>query len=163
MTPSTRLGLAVHLHVGLGASGSDPLLLESALNDPALRQTDFALIHGGLPFAKQAGALLYKPNVYADFSARTFLTYPRELSAVIRGWLEAVPEKVLFGTDAFALTPEIGWEEVGWLTTNTARQALALALTGMMNDGETSRERAIELARMALRENAIKLYWLKAR
>ena len=40
----------------------------------------------------------------------------------------------------------------------TAREALALALTGMMNDREITRERAVELARMVLRENAIKLY-----
>jgi hypothetical protein len=33
-----------------------------------------------------------------------------------------------------------------------------MAVTGMMNDGEISRERALELARMVLRENAIKLY-----
>jgi hypothetical protein len=64
----------------------------------------------------------------------------------------------LFGTDLFPGTPEIGWEETGWLTSNTGRQALALALTGMMNDGLISRERARELARMVLRENAIRLY-----
>jgi len=47
---------------------------------------------------------------------------------------------------------------VAWLSNTTARQALALALTGMINDGEISRERASELARMVLRENALKLY-----
>jgi hypothetical protein len=43
----------------------------------------------------------------------------------------------------------------------TARQALALALTGMMNDGDINREQAVKLARMVLRENAAKLYGLK--
>jgi len=163
-----RLGLAVHLHVGsgvgayFGVSGANPLLLEPAFNDPALHQTNFVLIHGGWPFAKQTTGLLDKPNVYADFSAQTFLLYPRELGEVIRSWLEFVPEKVLFGTDAFAITPEIGWEDLGWVTANSGRQALALALTGMMNDGEITRERALELARMVLRENAIKLYGLQA-
>jgi len=37
---------------------------------------------------------------------------------------------------------------------------LALALSGMVNDGEITRERAVELARMVLRENAVKLYGL---
>ena len=37
---------------------------------------------------------------------------------------------------------------------------LTMALTGMMNDGEISRERALELARMILRDNARKLYRL---
>jgi hypothetical protein len=69
---------------------------------------------------------------------------------------------VLFGTDAFGLTPEVGWEEGAWLSVTSARQALALALTGMMNDGEIPRVRAIELARMVMRENAMKLYGLKS-
>ena len=97
-------------------------------------------------------------NVYADFSAQTFLLYPRELSTVIRLWLETVPEHVLFGTDAFAISPDIGWEELGWLTNRTAREALALALTGMMQDGEITRARASQLARMVLHDNAAKLY-----
>ncbi len=102
-----------------------------------------------------------KPNVYADFSAQTFLLYPRALSAVLRSWLEAFPDRVLFGTDAFSFGPAVDWPEVAWLSTTTARQALALALTGMMNDGEITRERALVLARMVLRDNAAKLYKLK--
>jgi len=49
---------------------------------------------------------------------------------------------------------------IGYSTNLTARRALALALTGMMNDGEITRERALEIARMVLRENAMKLYGL---
>jgi hypothetical protein len=33
-----------------------------------------------------------------------------------------------------------------------------MALTGMMLDGEITRDRAMELARMVLRENAARLY-----
>jgi uncharacterized protein len=162
-----RLNLPVHIHVGAGASGyfnqsgANPFLLESVLNDSKLRKTNFVLVHGGLPNAKEARFLLYKPNVYADFSAQAFLTSKRELSEVLRSWLEFVPEKVLFGTDAFTIAPGFGWEELGWLTTTSAREALALALTGMMNDGEIKRGRALELARMVMRDNAVKLYGLK--
>jgi predicted TIM-barrel fold metal-dependent hydrolase len=162
-----RLGMAVHIHTGGGVgayfnlTGSNPMLLESALSDPALRKTNFVLVHGGWPFAAQAGALILKPNVYADFSAQTFLRSPRALAATLREWLEFAPDKVMFGTDAFALTPEVGWEEVGWLSNRTGRQALALALTGMLRDGEITRARASELARMVLRENAARLYELK--
>lgn len=164
-----RLGMAVHIHCISGAggfyrqSGSDPLLLESVFNDPSLRKTNFVVVHGGYPFTKQMGALLSKPNVYADFSAQTFFTYPRELSEILRNWLETYPDKVLFGTDAFSFGPVVDWGEVAWLSNTTARQALGLALTGMMNDGEITREHAVELARMVLRENAIKLYRLGAR
>jgi uncharacterized protein len=164
---SGRLGMAVHIHSIDGAgsfykqSGSNPQLLESAFNDVGLRKTNFVIVHGGYPYTRQTTSFMGKSNVYADFSAQTFLLYPRALSEVLRNWLEFYPDKVLFGTDAFALTPEVGWEEGGWLAIATARQALALALTGMMDDGEITRERAIELARMVMRDNAIKLYSLK--
>ena len=159
--------MAVHIHCIEGAggfyrqSGSNPLLLEYAFNDPTLRKTNFVVIHGGYPFTKEMGSLLSKPNVYADFSAQTFFTYPRELSEILRNWLEFYPDKVLFGTDAFSFGPEVDWGEVAWLSNTTARQALALALTGMMNDGEIDRARAMELARMVLHDNAVKLYGLK--
>ena len=137
------------------------MLLEPALNDPALHKTNFVLIHGGWPFDKQAGALILKPNTYADFSAQTFVRSPHALAETLRAWLEFAPDKVMFATDAFALTPEVGWEEVGWLSNQTGRKALALALTGMLRDGEITRERASELARMVLRETAAKLYGIK--
>jgi predicted TIM-barrel fold metal-dependent hydrolase len=106
--------------------------------------------------------MMSKSNVYADFSGLTFLLYPRALSEVLRNWLEFYPDKVLFGTDAFAFSAEVGWEEGAWLANSTARQALALALGGMMNDGEITRDRALELARMVMRENALRLYNFKS-
>lgn len=104
-----------------------------------------------------------KPNVYADFSAQTFLIYPRELSEVLRNRLEAYPDKILFETDAFSFGPEVDWPEVAWLSNTSARQALAIALTGMMNDHEITRVQAVDLAQMVLRGNAIKLYGLTAK
>jgi len=162
-----RLGIAIHIHCISGAggfyrqTGSHPYLLETAFNDPSLRKTNFVVVHGGYPFTKEMGQLLSKPNVYADFSAQTFFLYPRELSETLRSWLEFYPDKVLYGTDAFAFGPAVDWGELAWLSNTTARQALAIALTGMMNDGEITRARASELARMVLRENAIKLYGIK--
>jgi predicted TIM-barrel fold metal-dependent hydrolase len=163
-----RLGLAVHIHTGAGCggyfdlAGSNPSLLDSVLNDSSLRKTNFVLIHGGAgPYTKETAFLLSKPNVYADFSEQDWMISARALSAVVRDWLEWYPEKVLFGTDLFPGTPEIDWPEIGYMISVTARQALGLALTGMVEDQEITRERALELARMALRENAMKLYGLR--
>ena len=86
----------------------------------------------------------------------------RALSGVIRDWLEWYPEKVMFGTDLFpGSSPEYDWDSIGWVVGTSGRQALGLALTGMMNDGEITRQRAIELAQMVLIGNAKKLYGLK--
>jgi predicted TIM-barrel fold metal-dependent hydrolase len=162
-----RLGLAVHFHSMPGCGdyfmqrGANPLLMEAAFNDPSLRKTNFVIIHGGWPYTKEVAALFQHPNVYADFSYADAALYPRALAEMLRDWLEWYPEKVLFGTDSSTGPPELDWEEGGWLAAQTARRALGAALTGMMNDGEISRERATQLARMVLRENAIRLYDLK--
>ncbi len=162
-----RLGMAVHLHVAWGPggyfhiAGTNPLLLESVFNDPRLHKTNFVLLHGGWPFTREITALLTKPNVYADFSAQTLTNYPRAVAQVLREWLEFAPDKVLFATDAYPYSEEMGWEQSGWVASDTGRQALGLALTGMLNDGEITRDRAFGLAHMVLRENARKLYGLK--
>ena len=160
-----RRKLIVQIHTGIGSEpfftigASNPMLLESAFNDTALRQTKFVMLHGGWPFVREAGAMLMKPNVYADFSAQVFLGSTEALSVTLRSWLEWYPEKVLFGSDAYPEnTPLANWEEKLWLATRTSRQALSLALTRMMNDGEITRQRASELARMVLRDNASRLY-----
>ena len=160
-----RLGLPVHFHTGEGCGtyfmlqGSNPALLDSLLNDASLRKTTFVLLHGGAgPFTKHTVYMLMKPNVYADISEQTWMISTRRLSEVIRDFLEWYPEKTLFGTDLYPNTPEINWEEIGWQTTQSAREALAIALTGMIQDGEISRERALVLAHMVLHDNAAKLY-----
>jgi predicted TIM-barrel fold metal-dependent hydrolase len=159
------LGLPVHIHTGAGCggyfylAGSNPLLLESVLNDAKLRKTIFVLLHGGSgPFTYEISALLMKPNVYTDLSEQTWMASPRRLGQVLRDWLEWYPEKVLFGTDLYPGSGAYDWEEIGWQTTESAKQALGIALTGMVQDNEVSIPRANEIARMVLRENALKLY-----
>jgi predicted TIM-barrel fold metal-dependent hydrolase len=166
-----RLDLAVHIHTGFGIGryfdvvGSNPLLLEPVFNDPVLRKTNFLITHGGWPFARQTAAMLLKPNVYADFSAIVFLLYPLEVSDVLRSWIEISPDKVLFGTDGFELDPDmpfINWEEFTCMGIRSARQALGLALTEMIRDGEITHEEAVGIARKVLRENAVSLYKMEA-
>jgi hypothetical protein len=161
-----RLGMAVHVHVQAGAgsyfsvAGANPLLLEPVLNDPELRKTKFVMVHGGWPFTRAITPLLTKPNAYLDISNQDLMLTPATLAHSLREWMEFTPEKVLFGTDAYPASEGMGWEESGWLATKRAREALGLALTGMMRDGEITRERALALANMVLRENARALYGL---
>ncbi len=162
-----RLGLAVHLHTGAGCGGyfamegSNPLLLDSVFNDPALRKTNFVMLHGGAGgYEGQVAYLLMKPNVYADFSEQTWMTSPRHIAASIRFMLEFYPEKVLFGTDLYPFDPQLNWEETGYQTETAGRTALAIALTGMMQDGEITRQQASKFAHMVMHDNAAKLYGL---
>jgi hypothetical protein len=161
-----RLGMAVHLHTMAGAGsyfdvqGANPLRLESVLNDPSLRKTNFVMIHGGWPFTREITALLQKPNAYLDYSAQSLVLAPATLGRTLREWLEWIPEKVMFGTDAYPYSDEMGWEESAWIAAHRGREALTIALTGMMRDGEVSRARALQLATMVLGDNARKLYGL---
>jgi predicted TIM-barrel fold metal-dependent hydrolase len=159
--------LAVHLHVfeAFGgfydAGGSRPALLEPAFNDPTLRATTFVIVHGGWPAVDETEAMLAKPNVYADISMMDLVLSPAELAVALRHWLTRWPDKVLFGTDAFEGGDEQGWELGAVVASRTARRALGIALTAMLRDGEVTRDRAQELARMVLRENASRLYDLQ--
>lgn len=159
-----RLGMPIHLHAMAGAGsyfsigGGNPLLLEPLFNDPRLRKTKFVLLHGGWPYVREIGALLQKPNVYLDISQQSLTMTPHTQAQWLREWLEWEPEKVLFGTDGYPYSEELDWPESTWIAARNARLALGIALTGMLQDGEISRKRAGELARLVLRGNAEALY-----
>lgn len=161
-----RLGMAVQIHStdGVGgfysAAGAAPHLLESMLNDPSLRGTQFIIVHGGWPLVSETMSLLGKANVYADISLMGQIAEPAALARTLRTWLAAWPEKVLFGTDAFDGGVRQGWEQVAWVASHNARRGLSDALAGMVRDNEVTVARAKELARMVLRDNAISAYRL---
>ena len=116
-----QLGLPVHIHSSIGAgsyfqtSNANPIPLQSLFNDPALRRTKFVMLHGAWPYAREAAALILKPNVYVDYSAFSYLSYPAESARALRLYLEAAPERVLYGSDASPMYENVGWEETAWL------------------------------------------------
>ncbi len=162
-----RLGMAVHLHTMAGGggyfgiAGGNPLLLEPVFNDPKLRGTKFVMLHGGWPFVREAGALLQKPNVYLDLSQETFTFPPHTLAGWLREWLETYPDKVMFGTDGYPMSEAMGWEETTWIASRNGREALGLALSVMLRDGEITRPRADAIAEEVMRKTAISLYGMQ--
>ena len=163
-----RLGMAVQIHSadGFGGSysavGAAPYHLESLFSDPTLKATHFVVVHGGWPRVTETMSLLGKANVYADISVMDQIAGPATLSSVLRLWLGIWPDKVMFGTDAFDGGVQQGWEQVAAVAARNARTALADALNGMVRDKEVSVERARQLARMVMRENAQAAYHLGA-
>ncbi len=159
-----QLGLPVHIHSSIGAgsyfqtSNANPIPLQSLFNDPALRKTKFVMLHGAWPYAREAAALILKSNVYVDYSAFSYMSYPAEGARALRLYLEAAPEKVLYGSDASPLYENVGWEETAWLGSQIGRQVLGIALTGMLRDQEITRDQARDIAHLVLRGNAHQLY-----
>ncbi len=159
-----RLGLPIHIHTSIGVgsyfrqANAHVLAMESLFNDPALRKTKFVMLHGGWPFVTEAGTLIVKPNVYVDFSGWCYLTYPNQAAKQLRFLLEMAPEKVLYGSDASPFGGGIGWEETALIGANFGRQALGLAVTQMIEEGEVSVDRGKQLVHMVLRDNARNLY-----
>jgi len=159
-----RLGLAVHIHTGAGCgqyfddAGSDPILLTAPFNDPSLRGTNFVMLHGGSPFWTHPTTLIEKPNVYVDTSVLEFMFSPTELARMMRPWVETMPERILYGSDADFIGPGMAWPESNWLATHQFRRALALVLTEMVDDGTITMPRAREIALEILRGNAERLY-----
>ena len=166
-----KITLPVHIHSSLGVPPflrsleSDVRNLEDVLADPRFFGTPIVLIHGGFPWIEIAIYLALKPNVWVDISARSFIDPVPDFADVLRKYLLFAPEKVLFGTDAASYPSVPGGADVHHLVVSRAtRDALYLALAGLVRDGVIDHERAVAMGRGVLRENARRLYgWKEVR
>jgi len=159
--------LPVHFHsaVGIGdyfsLGNGNPLNLENVLRDPRYSKVNFVLIHGGYPYNLEMIWLTAAKNVYTDSSLVGYYVYPSELKNILKQWISLYPEKIMFGSDAFPFNEAVGAEETFWLAVRSARTAVAAALAELVSEGAFSEEKALELARMYLHDNAAKLYGAK--
>ena len=159
-----RLHLPVHIHTAIGIgdyfnlSKSNIVTLESVIRDPRYASTTFVMIHGGYPLEREAIWLAAMKNVYLDSSFGELAQYPSEFKHTLKVWLETFPDKITFGSDCFPYNQVLGAEESYWLGAQSARMALAAALSEMISEGEITEARALELAHAYLHDTAVKLY-----
>ena len=159
-----KLNLPVHFHsaVGIGnyfsLRNGNPLNLENVLRDPRYAKTKFVLIHGGYPYTLEMIWLTAAKNVYTDSSLVGYYVYPSELKNILKQWISLYPERIMFGSDAFPFNDAVGAEETFWLAARSARTAAAAALAELVAEGAFNEEKAVELARMYLHDNAARLY-----
>ena len=157
--------LAVHIHSSHGVPPflrtmeSDVRNLEPVLTDVRYFDTQFVLIHGGMPFVEHAAYLALKPHVWYDMSAMPFLYPVPELADALRKVLVFAPDKLLFGTDVGPYPSVPAGADVQHVAlSRSAREALALALAGLVRDGVVDFEAAVRMGENALRGNAERLY-----
>src|SRR5712675_410231 len=159
-----KLNLPVHFHsaVGIGdyfsLRNGHPLNLENVLRDPRYAKTKFVLIHAGYPYTLDMIWLTAAKNVYTDSSLMGYYVYPSELKNILKQWISLFPERMMFGSDAFPFNDAVGAEETFWLAARSARTAVAAALAELVAEGAFTEEKALELARMYLHDNAARLY-----
>jgi hypothetical protein len=159
-----KLNLPAHFHsaVGIGdyfsLRNGNPLNLENVLRDPRYAKTKFVLIHGGYPYTLEMIWLTAAKNVYTDSSLMGYYVYPSELKNILKQWISLYPERMMFGSDAFPFSDALGAEETFWLAARSARTAIAAALAELVAEGAFTEEKALELARMYLHDNAAHLY-----
>ncbi len=159
-----KLHLPVHFHsaVGIGdyfsLRNGNPLNLENVLRDPRYGNVNFVLIHGGYPYTLDMIWLTAAKNVYTDSSLMGYYVYPSELKNILKQWISLFPEKIMFASDAFPFNEAVGAEETFWLAARSARTAVAAALAELVAEGAFSEEKALELARLYLHDNAARLY-----
>jgi len=159
-----KLRLPVHFHsaVGIGdyfsLRNGHPLNLENVLRDPRYGNVKFVLIHGGYPYTLDMIWLTATKNVYTDSSLMGYYVYPSELKNILKQWISLYPEKIMFGSDAFPFNEAVGAEETFWLAARSARTAAAAALSELVAEGAFTEEKALELARLYLHDNAARLY-----
>jgi uncharacterized protein len=162
-----QLNLPVHFHsaVGIGdyfsLRNGNPLNLENVLRDPRYSKVKFVLIHGGYPYTLDMIWMTAAKNVYTDSSLMGYYVYPSELKRILKQWISLYPEKIMFGSDAFPFNDAVGAEETFWLASRSARTAVAAALAELVSEGAFGEQKALELARMYLHDNAAKLYGAK--
>lgn len=164
ITEGGRLHLPVHLHTAVGEGDyfslqkGNVLNLENIVKDSRYLNTTFVLIHGGYPYFREVIWLTSMKNVYIDTSEIEMLTYPSEFKNALKLWLETYPEKITFGTDAYPYSAALGAEAEYWLGVFSARDAMTTALAEMVASREITEDKALEIARGYLHDNASQLY-----
>ena len=163
-----KLKLPLHFHTAVGIGDyfslhqGHVLNLENVLRDPRYHNTTFVLVHGGWPYEKEAALLTAAKNVYLDTSFQSELLYPSQFKDVLKQLLTLFPDKMMYGSDAFPFNDALGAEESFWLAAHTTRTALAAALSELVSERAITQDKALELARLYLHDNAARLYGLSS-
>jgi hypothetical protein len=157
--------LPVHIHAAHGVppflrtQEADVRNLDAVLTDERYFGTQFVIIHGGAPLVEYAAYLALKPHVWYDMSAMPILYTVPDLAQALRTVLLFAPEKLLFGTDVASYpTVPVGADLQHVVISRAARDAIALALAGLVRDGIVDVETAVKMGENVLRNNALRLY-----
>jgi uncharacterized protein len=152
-------GLWVHFHVGVGDPDivyerANPAQLYPLLHSERFRSNQVVLVHGGWPWVAEAAAMAaILPNVYLDVSEGALFGMPNVRQRLMEA-LEACPyAKILYGADGSV-------PEALWIGAKRLKRVLGSVLAELTDEGFCSPTEAMQVARMILHDNAMRLYGL---
>ncbi|MBN2289988.1 MAG: amidohydrolase [Candidatus Glassbacteria bacterium] len=155
-----RYGLPIQVHTGLQAgpgntiTNSRPTLLINLFQQ--YPETRFILFHGSFPYMGELATLAKNfRNVYLDFCWLPVIS-PTAARLWLHQWLETVPANKIMAFGGDYLFPEGAYGH-----SRVARQVVAETLAEKVESGYLSMAEAEQIARMLLRENAIRLFRLE--
>lgn len=151
--------LPVQIHTGLHAgngndiTNSKPTHLVNLFTEyPGI---DFLLFHGGYPYGGELGTLAKNfPNVYIDM-CWTYVISPSYSERYLHEWIETVPANKILGFGG-----DYSFVEAVYAHSVMARQIIAKVLTAKVRDQYLTEKEASNIARMILRENAMRVFKL---
>ncbi|KAF6167712.1 hypothetical protein GIB67_017207 [Kingdonia uniflora] len=155
--------LPVQIHTGFGDRDldlrlSNPLHLRAVLEEKKYSKCCFVLLHASYPFSKEASylACVY-PQVYLDFGLAVPKLSVHGMISCVKELLEIAPiKKVMFSTDGYA------FPETFYLGAKRARAVLLSVLCDACDDGDLTTHEAVEAIEDIFKQNAARLYKIKA-
>jgi len=160
---AAEVDLPVQVHAGgPGAERPmkecDPSCLDSFLWLPDIRQAKIIILHGGYPFCHEAGYMachiwsVRKTCLDISWFGWGHFSSPNAVVSTLREWLElGIARRLIYGSDA-------GNPVQLWMSAMNMREALFLALKGMIDDGLIDETQALYTAELVFRGNAKSVY-----
>ena len=152
----TDLNLIFDIHTGVQGNwgnvpDSNPLHLIPLIH--AHRSTRFNLYHGGYPFSRELGMLAkHSRNVWVNMAWMYAISMEASRQSLSE-WVDLVPGYRLLGFGS-----DVRWPELAYGHLAMARSCIADVLAEKVGRDFLSRDAALSLTRMMMRENAVELY-----
>jgi uncharacterized protein len=151
--------LPVQIHTGLHAGNGNDItnskpthLVNLFMEYPGI---DFLLFHGGYPYGGELGTLAKNfPNVYIDM-CWTYVISPSYSERYLHEWIETIPANKILGFGG-----DYSFVEAVYAHSVMARQIITKVLTAKVRDQYLTEKEASNIARMILRENAMRVFKL---
>lgn len=153
-----ELGIPLHVHAAFGESNIDlrknnPLHLKSFLDSTHATDIDVVLIHGGYPYAFEAGylAAMY-PRLHVDISELIPFATIDARRGVEQIMSIAPWNKIMYGSDGF------DFAETHWIGAKMGKRIIGEILGDLVREGTVDTTYAEEVARMILHGNSQRLH-----